>query len=179
MEDINSRPIPRHRVLAKVINSKKLDFEKILTPDALLFLADLERRFGPQRRILLDNRELQQERYDDGELPTQPKETAHVRNSLWEVAPSPKTLQDRRVEITGPVDRKMMINALNSGAKMFMADFEDASSPTFYNMLNGQVNMYDYAREQLKLKTEKKSYELNPTTATMLVRPRGVASRRD
>ncbi|MDG1522977.1 MAG: malate synthase A [Hellea sp.] len=173
MEDINSRPIPRHRVLAKVINSKKLDFKKILTPDALLFLADLERRFGPQRRILLDNRELQQERYDDGELPTQPKETAHVRNSLWEVAPSPKTLQDRRVEITGPVDRKMMINALNSGAKMFMADFEDASSPTFYNMLNGQVNMYDYAREKLKLKTEKKSYELNPTTATMLVRPRG------
>jgi malate synthase len=173
MEDINSRPIPRHRVLAKVINSKKLDFEKILSPDALLFLADLERRFGPQRRILLDNRELQQERYDDGELPTQPKETAHVRNSLWEVAPSPKTLQDRRVEITGPVDRKMMINALNSGAKMFMADFEDASSPTFYNMLNGQVNMYDYAREQLKLNTEKKSYELNPTTATMLVRPRG------
>ena len=173
MEDINSRPIPRHRVLAKVISSKKLDFEKILTPDALLFLADLERRFGPQRRILLDNRELQQERYDDGELPTQPKETAHVRNSLWEVAPSPKTLQDRRVEITGPVDRKMMINALNSGAKMFMADFEDASSPTFHNMLNGQVNMYDYAREQLKLKTEKKSYELNPTTATMLVRPRG------
>lgn len=173
MEDINTRPIPRHRVLAKVINSKKLDFEKILTPDALLFLADLERRFGPQRRILLDNRELQQERYDDGELPTQPKETAHVRNSLWEVAPSPKTLQDRRVEITGPVDRKMMINALNSGAKMFMADFEDASSPTFYNMLNGQVNMYDYAREKLKLKTEKKSYELNPTTATMLVRPRG------
>ena len=173
MEDISSRPIPRHRVLAKVINSKKLDFKKILTPDALLFLADLERRFGPQRRILLDNRELQQERYDDGELPTQPKETAHVRNSLWEVAPSPKTLQDRRVEITGPVDRKMMINALNSGAKMFMADFEDASSPTFYNMLNGQVNMYDYAREELKLKTEKKSYELNPTTATMLVRPRG------
>ena len=173
MENINSRPIPRHRVLAKVINSKKLDFEKILSPDALLFLADLERRFGPQRRILLDNRELQQERYDDGELPTQPKETAHVRNSLWEVAPSPKTLQDRRVEITGPVDRKMMINALNSGAKMFMADFEDASSPTFYNMLNGQVNMYDYAREQLKLNTEKKSYKLNPTTATMLVRPRG------
>ena len=86
MQDTNSRPIPRHRVLAKVTNSKKSDFEKILTPDALLFLADLERRFGPQRRILLDNRELQQERYDDGELPTQPKETAHVRNSMWEVA---------------------------------------------------------------------------------------------
>lgn len=173
MEDINSRPIPRHRVLAKITNSKKSDFEKILTPDALLFLADLERRFGPQRRILLDNRELQQERYDDGELPTQPKETAHIRNSLWEVAPSPKNLQDRRVEITGPVDRKMMINALNSGAKIFMADFEDASSPTFSNMLNGQVNMYDYARGILKLETDKKFYKLNSSTATMLVRPRG------
>ncbi|MDG1126150.1 MAG: malate synthase A [Hellea sp.] len=173
MEDINSRPIPRHRVLAKITNSKKSDFEKILTPDALLFLADLERRFGPQRRILLDNRELQQERYDDGELPTQPKETTHIRNSLWEVAPSPKNLQDRRVEITGPVDRKMMINALNSGAKIFMADFEDASSPTFSNMLNGQVNMYDYARGNLKLETDKKSYKLNSSTATMLVRPRG------
>ena len=173
MEDINSRPIPRHRVLAKITNSKKSDFKKILTPDALLFLADLERRFGPQRRILLDNRELQQERYDDGELPTQPKETAHIRNSLWEVAPSPKNLQDRRVEITGPVDRKMMINALNSGAKIFMADFEDASSPTFSNMLNGQVNMYDYARGNLKLETDKKSYKLNSSTATMLVRPRG------
>lgn len=173
MQDTSSQPIPRHRVLAKVTNSKKSAFEKILTPDALLFLADLERRFGPQRRILLDNRELQQERYDDGELPTQPKETAHVRNSIWEVAESPKVLQDRRVEITGPVDRKMMINALNSGAKIFMADFEDASSPTFSNMMNGQLNMYDYAREKLTLKTDKKSYELNSSTSTMLVRPRG------
>ena len=173
MQDTSSQPIPRHRVLAKVTNSKKSAFEKILTPDALLFLADLERRFGPQRRILLDNRELQQERYDDGELPTQPKETAHVRNSIWEVASSPKVLQDRRVEITGPVDRKMMINALNSGAKIFMADFEDASSPTFSNMMNGQLNMYDYAREKLTLKTDKKSYELNSSTSTMLVRPRG------
>ena len=173
MQYTSSQPIPRHRVLAKVTNSKKSAFEKILTPDALLFLADLERRFGPQRRILLDNRELQQERYDDGELPTQPKETAHVRNSIWEVAASPKVLQDRRVEITGPVDRKMMINALNSGAKIFMADFEDASSPTFSNMMNGQLNMYDYAREKLTLKTDKKSYELNSSTSTMLVRPRG------
>ena len=173
MQDTSSQPIPRHRVLAKVTNSKKSAFEKILTPDAPLFLADLERRFGPQRRILLDNRELQQERYDDGELPTQPKETAHVRNSIWEVAASPKVLQDRRVEITGPVDRKMMINALNSGAKIFMADFEDASSPTFSNMMNGQLNMYDYAREKLTLKTDKKSYELNSSTSTMLVRPRG------
>ncbi|MGB0906991.1 MAG: malate synthase A [Maricaulaceae bacterium] len=165
--------IPRHRVLAKVKGVKAERYDDILTPDALLFLADLERRFGPQREILMHNRRLQQERFDDGELPTQPLETAHVRNSIWEVAPCPPALQDRRVEITGPVDRKMMINALNSGAKMFMADFEDASSPTFSNMIEGQINMFDYARGTLSLKTEKKSYTLNDDIATMLVRPRG------
>jgi len=167
------QPIPRHRVLAKVIGKTGPRYDEVLTPDALLFLADLERRFGPQRRILLDNRRLQQERFDDGELPTQPIETKQVRNSLWEVAPCPAALQDRRVEITGPVDRKMMINALNSGAKMFMCDFEDASSPTFANMIDGQINMRDYARGELSLTTEKKSYSLNEETATMLVRPRG------
>ena len=167
------QPIPRHRVLAKVIGKMADRYDEVLTPDALLFLADLERRFGPQRRILLENRKLQQERFDDGELPTQPLETKHIRNSLWEVAPCPRALQDRRVEITGPVDRKMMINALNSGAKMFMCDFEDASSPTFANMIEGQINMRDYARGKLSLKTEKKSYSLNEETATMLVRPRG------
>ena len=167
------QPIPRHRVLAKVVGKRAKGYEQVLTPDALLFLADLERRFGPQRKILLENRRLQQERFDDGELPTQPVETAHIRNSVWEVDPCPAALKDRRVEITGPVDRKMMINALNSGAKMFMADFEDASSPTFANMIDGQINMYDYARENLSLQTEKKSYALNDETATMLVRPRG------
>jgi len=167
------KPIPRHRVLAKVVAKSSKGYEALLTPDALLFLADLERRFGPQRRILLENRRLQQERFDDGELPTQPLETTHVRNSTWEVAPCPPALRDRRVEITGPVDRKMMINALNSGAKMFMADFEDASSPTFANMMDGQINMRDYAREALSLKTEKKTYTLNEDTSTMLVRPRG------
>lgn len=167
------QPIPRHRVLAKVQKAAGARYDQILTPDALLFLADLERRFGPQRRILLENRRLQQERFDDGELPTQPVETAHIRNSVWEVDPCPPALKDRRVEITGPVDRKMMINALNSGAKMFMADFEDASSPTFANMIEGQINMYDYARGTLSLKTEKKSYALGEETAVMLVRPRG------
>ena len=167
------QPIPRHRVLAKVIGKTADRYDEVLTPDALLFLADLERRFGPQRRILLENRKLQQERFDDGELPTQPVETKHIRNSMWEVAPCPPALQDRRVEITGPVDRKMMINALNSGAKMFMCDFEDASSPTFANMIEGQINMRDYARRTLNLTTEKKSYALNEETATMLVRPRG------
>lgn len=167
------QPIPRHRVLAKVIGKADARYDEVLTPDALLFLADLERRFGPQRRTLLENRKLQQERFDDGELPAPPPETEHIRKLVWRVAPCPPALADRRVEITGPVDRKMMINALNSGAKMFMADFEDASSPTFANMINGQINMRDYARKALALKTDKKSYALNAETATMLVRPRG------
>lgn len=166
-------PVPRHRVLAKVKGEMGPRYDEVLTPDALLFLADLERRFGSTRRILLEDRILRQSRYDDGELPEQPLETAHVRNSVWEVAPAPKALQDRRVEITGPVDRKMMINALNSGAKMFMADFEDASSPTFANMIEGQINMMDYANGNLSMKTDKKNYELGDETATMLVRPRG------
>ena len=165
--------IPRHRVLAKVSQKFKTAYSDVLTLDALLFLADLERRFGPQRRLLLENRKWQQERFDDGEFPTQPTETQHIRNAVWEVAPCPDILRDRRVEITGPVDRKMMINALNCGAKMFMADFEDASSPTFDNMMSGQVNMRDYARDVLSLKTDKKTYALGDDTATMLVRPRG------
>lgn len=164
---------PRHRVLAKVKGGVSKKYEGVLTDQALLFLADLERRFGPTRKTLLEDRKLAQLRYDDGELPNFPAETAHVRKSVWEVAPTPPALQDRRVEITGPVDRKMMINALNSGAKMFMADFEDASSPTFANMLDGQANMQDFARGTLSLKTEKKSYTLGEKTATMLVRPRG------
>ena len=170
---VSSTPTPRHRVLAKVVKPLAERYSDVLTPDALLFLADLERRFGPQRRMLLENRRLQQERFDDGEMPTQLPETAHIRSGVWEVSPCPTALQDRRVEITGPVDRKMMINALNCGAKMFMADFEDASSPTFANMMDGQVNMYDYSRNALTLKTEKKSYALNEETATLLVRPRG------
>lgn len=164
---------PRHRVLAKVKGGVPKQYENVLTDQALLFLADLERRFGPTRKTLLDDRKLAQLRYDDGELPNFPAETAHIRKSVWEVAPTPAALQDRRVEITGPVDRKMMINALNSGAKMFMADFEDASSPTFANMLDGQANMQDFARGTLSLQTEKKSYTLGEETATMLVRPRG------
>ncbi len=165
--------IPRHRVLAKVSAKHSEAYAEVLTPDALLFLADLERRFGPQRRLLIETRKWQQERYDDGEMPAPPPETKHIRNLVWSIAPCPMALRDRRVEITGPVDRKMMINALNSGAKMFMADFEDASSPNFDNMMSGQVNMRDYARETLSLETEKKSYALGEDTATMLVRPRG------
>ncbi|PHR55686.1 MAG: malate synthase A [Robiginitomaculum sp.] len=169
------QPLPRHRVLAKVVAPLKPGYENILTPDALLFLADLERRFGRQRRNLLEDRQDRQERFDYGEFPTFLPETSHVRASMWEVDPIPPALRDRRVEITGPVDRKMMINALNCGAKMFMADFEDATSPTFDNMIQGQINMHDYARGTLTLRDEArgKDYALNETTATMLVRPRG------
>ncbi len=168
-------PTPRHRRPAEVIGKLPAEYDRVLTHRALLFIADLERRFGGQRRILLENRKLAQMRYDDGELPGFPLETEHIRRSVWEVAPVPKVLQDRRVEITGPVDRKMMINALNSGAKMFMADFEDASSPTFTNMVEGQANMIDYADGNLAFedKARGKSYRLNEETATMIVRPRG------
>lgn len=169
------QPLPRHRVLAKVTAEMKPGYETILTPDALLFLADIERRFGRQRRNLLEDRQDRQDRFDYGEFPTFLPETAHIRAGIWEVDPTPPALRDRRVEITGPVDRKMMINALNCGAKMFMADFEDASAPTFDNMIAGQINMYDYARDTLSLHdtAKGKDYTLNETTATMLVRPRG------
>lgn len=168
-----TKPIPRHRVLAKVVGPEVADIDRVLTPDALLFLADLERRFGPQRKILLSDRQLRQDRFDDGELPTVPVETAHIRNGAWEVDPAPAALTDRRVEITGPVSRKMMINAFNSGATQFMADFEDASSPTFANMIEGQANMIDYTNGALTLETDKKSYAVGDDPATLLVRPRG------
>ncbi|GHB02728.1 malate synthase [Algimonas arctica] len=165
--------IPRHRVLAKVVGSAVPEMDRVLTPDALLFLADLERRFGPQRKILLSDRLLRQDRFDDGELPSVPLETQHIRNGAWEVDPAPKALIDRRVEITGPVSRKMMINAFNSGATQFMADFEDASSPTFANMVEGQANLIDYTNGALTLKTDKKTYAVGENPATLLVRPRG------
>ncbi|MEL6858862.1 MAG: malate synthase A [Pseudomonadota bacterium] len=170
-----AKTTPRHRRPAEVVGSVPPEYDRVLSHRALLFIADLERRFGGQRKILLENRKLAQMRFDDGEMPSFPPETEHIRKSVWEVAPVPKALQDRRVEITGPVDRKMMINALNSGAKMFMADFEDASSPTFANMVEGQANMIDYAAGQLAFDDDArgKSYRLKDETATMLVRPRG------
>ena len=172
---VNTPEIPRHRVLAQIVGTTKPGYEEILTPDALLFLADLERRFGRSRRNLLEDRQDRQDRFDYGEMPSFLPETAHIRSGMWEVDEIPAPLRDRRVEITGPVDRKMMINALNSGAKMFMADFEDATSPTFDNLIEGQINMYDYARNALAHRDEikGKDYRLNDETATMLVRPRG------
>lgn len=149
--------------------------DRVLTEGALDFLVRLERRFGTRRMELLAARRARQARFDAGELPDFLPETKSIRDGVWEVDPIPAVLQDRRAEITGPVDRKMMINALNSGARMFMADFEDASSPTFANMIDGQVNMQDYARGNLDYTDPKsgKSYALGEETAVMIVRPRG------
>ena len=147
--------------------------EEILTPEALRFVADLQRRFDPTRRELLRRRAERQARLDAGELPDFLPETRAVRERDWKVAPVPDDLQDRRVEITGPVERKMMINALNSGARCFMADFEDANSPTWANCVEGQVNLADAIQRTISLETEDKIYQLNDEAATLLVRPRG------
>jgi malate synthase len=148
-------------------------FERVLTAEALAFVAGLVRAFGGRRRELLAARAARQARIDGGELPGFLAETRGIREGAWRVAPLPAPLLDRRVEITGPVDRKMIINALNSGANLFMADFEDSSSPTWENQIQGQVNLMDAVRRTISLETEAKRYELNERTATLLVRPRG------
>jgi malate synthase len=142
-------------------------------PEALQFVASLQREFGSTRDDLLRKRADRQERLDAGELPDFLLETSTVREGDWRVEPVPADLQDRRVEITGPTDRKMVINALNSGAKMFMADFEDANSPTWTNMVDGQVNLIDAIERTIELETKDKTYRLNEDVATLLVRPRG------
>ena len=147
--------------------------DDVLTDDAVEFLTELERRFGPRRRELLAARQERAQRLRDGELPDFLPETKDVRDGDWRVAPVPAELQDRRVEITGPVDRKMVINALNSGAKMFMADFEDSNSPTWRNCIDGQVNLTDALERTITLDTGEKQYSLNEEIATLLVRPRG------
>src|SRR5918995_2450326 len=145
----------------------------ILASEALQFIAGLQREFGSTRDDLLGKRAERQERLDAGELPDFLSETRTVREGDWRIEPVPTDLQDRRVEITGPTDRKMVINALNSGAKMFMADFEDANSPTWANMVDGQANLIDAIERTIELETEDKTYRLNEDVATLLVRPRG------
>jgi malate synthase len=145
----------------------------ILTRDALAFVTNLERRFGRRRSELLQARVERQERLDAGELPDFLPDTREVRESGWTIDPVPPALQDRRVEITGPTDRKMVINALNSGARMFMADFEDANSPTWSNMVEGQANLVDAVERTIELEAPDKTYRLNEEVATLLVRPRG------
>ena len=150
-------------------------YDEILSAEALSFLAQLEDRFGSQRLRLLSARQDRQSAFDDGARPDFLQSTAGVRAGDWSVAPTPSDLQDRRVEITGPVDRKMVINALNSGAKIFMADFEDSSSPTWTNMVEGQISVRDAARRTIAFEDEArgKSYNLKEQTAVLIVRPRG------
>jgi malate synthase len=150
------------------------EYTEILTPRALDFVANLARQFEPRRQELLQQRQRVQEEITAGNMPGFNPDTLHVRESDWQVSPIPADLQDRRAEITGPVDRKMVINALNSGAKVFMADFEDAHSPTWTNTVDGQVNMYDAVRKTISLSTDAgKTYTLNDDIATLVVRPRG------
>jgi len=158
----------------EITGARRRGFDAVLTPDALAFVADLARRFGPRRDALLARRRDRQAAIDAGELPDFLPGTADVRRGVWTVAPIPADLADRRVEITGPVDRKMVINALNSGACVFMADFEDSNSPTWENCVQGQVNLRDAVRREIRhVSPEGRVYELDAETATLLVRPRG------
>jgi malate synthase len=146
----------------------------ILTPEARAFLLKLGAAFEPRRQELLARRRTVQQDIDNGKLPDFLPETAGIRQSDWKVAPIPKDLRDRRVEITGPVDRKMIINALNSGANVFMADFEDSNSPTWNNNIEGQHNLWDAVRGTIRYESpEGKRYQVGPNPATLFVRPRG------
>src|SRR3954462_3952019 len=149
-------------------------YEDILTDDALALVAELQRELGPTREKLLAARREKQSERDGGALPDFLGGTKGIRDGEWQVAPVPDDLQDRRVEITGPTDRKMVINALNSGAKGFMADFEDSNSPTWDNMAGGQVTLIDAVRGTIEHEEDGKEYRLEEETATLLVRPRGL-----
>jgi malate synthase len=153
----------------------KPGFERVLSKEALAFLADLQRRFNARREELLAARVERQKRLDAGEKPDFLKDTAQIREKDWRVAPLPDDILDRRVEITGPVDRKMIINALNCGANVFMADFEDASTPSWTNMVEGQFNLMDAVRRQIDYvdPQSQKAYKLNDKTGVLFVRPRG------
>jgi malate synthase len=146
---------------------------EVLTREALDLVALLHRELNPARLELLERRRQRQAELDAGALPGFLPETKAIRHGDWRVAPAPADLQDRRCEITGPVDRKMMINALNSGARVFMADYEDATSPTWGNIVEGQRNVSDAVRRKIALDTADRSYRLNEQVATLLIRPRG------
>ena len=149
-------------------------FVEVLTDEALAFVAGLHREFDGRRRDVLAERLARQEEIDAGRRPEFLAPTQAVRDGDWRVAPAPEDLADRRVEITGPTDRKMVINALNSGARCFMADFEDSNAPTWSNMVEGQVNLADAVRRTIELTTDDgREYRLGDDVATLLVRPRG------
>ena len=158
----------------KIFGTVSEVYEKILTPDALNFIGELAREFEPRRKELLKRRKEVQKKIDEGILPDFLPETQHIRDKDWKIAPVPEDLKDRRVEITGPVDRKMVINALNSGASTFMADFEDSHSPTWESTIQGQVNLVDAVKRSIEFTSpEGKQYRLGDKLATLIVRPRG------
>ncbi|MGC3963850.1 MAG: malate synthase A [Rhodocyclaceae bacterium] len=148
-------------------------FDRVLTREALALAATLHRRFEGRRQELLAARVARQRELDAGKLPDFLPETRHVRDSEWKIAPLPAALECRRVEITGPVERKMVINALNSGADSYMTDFEDSNTPNWLNQIQGQINLMDAVRGTISLEQNGKQYKLNDKVATMLVRPRG------
>ncbi len=160
----------RIEVLASMLER----FDEVLTSDALDFAAHLHMKFNPRRLELLSKRSSRQKEIDDGHLPDFLPDTEHIRLGDWKVGPIPHDLMDRRVEITGPVERKMIINALNSGVKVFMADFEDSNSPSWKNTINGQINLIDAVRRTIAFTNANgKHYALKDDTATLMVRPRG------
>ncbi|RYD16105.1 MAG: malate synthase A [Lysobacteraceae bacterium] len=160
--------------LAQVLAELAPGHAGVLAPEPLAFLAGLHRRFDPARRALLARRAERQAAFDTGALPDFLPETRALRESDWQVAPIPAALQHRRVEITGPVDRKMIINALNSGAQVFMADFEDSTAPTFANLLDGQLNLRDAVQGTIEYVSEQgRRYAVQPDPAVLMVRPRG------
>ncbi|HKT98421.1 MAG TPA: malate synthase A [Paraburkholderia sp.] len=151
----------------------KPGFETILTPEALELVAKLHRAFEPRRQELLKARVERTKRLDAGERPDFLAQTKSIREGDWKIAPLPKDLECRRVEITGPVERKMIINALNSGADSYMTDFEDSNAPGWDNQITGQINLKDAVRRTISLEQNGKTYKLNEQTATLIVRPRG------
>lgn len=167
--------------MSNVLNDVKIDapltdaYREILSSEALEFVVALQRKFNKRRKELLAKRAVRQAEINNGKLPDFLPETKEIREGDWKCAPQPKDLLDRRVEITGPVDRKMVINALNSGAKMFMADFEDSNSPKWENNIEGQINLRDANLGTIEFTNPKngKEYKLKDNVATLLVRPRG------
>ena len=158
----------------EVVGALQEGFDEILSEDALAFVAGLHRAFNARRHELLQRRDERQVEFDSGALPDFLSDTEEIRFSSWQVAPTPEDLQQRWAEITGPVDRKMMIGALNSGADAFMADFEDALSPTWDNIVNGQINARDAVRREITFENPDGSVRsLNEQIATLLIRPRG------
>ena len=166
--------VPRYGPGIEVTAEVIPEFAQVLTPEALAFAARLSRAFGARRTELLARRVARQVQFDAGEMPDFLTETREIREGDWTCAPVPADIADRRVEITGPVDRKMIINALNSGANVFMADFEDANTPLWSNNVQGQLNLRDAIRRRIDyVSPEGKAYKLGERTATLFVRPRG------